>query len=67
MAGYVISNTGRSLFEFHIDTPDVSKEIQKRSQSARVIMLQLDGDELDAALWGLENYQKRNPADRKDH
>lgn len=57
MAGFTYNKlTGRD-FEFHIDTPNVAEKIREANQS-RVITMQLDGDELDAALWGLENYVK---------
>lgn len=45
-------------YQFHIDTPNVAERIRQANNNARVIMMQLDGDELDAALWGLENYKK---------
>jgi hypothetical protein len=48
----------RKDYEFHIDTPNVAEWIRAANDYGRVITLQLDGDELDAALWGLENYQK---------
>lgn len=59
MAGYVISNNGSdSVREFHTDTPNVAAVIRDSAPHKRVITLQLDGDELDAALWGLTNYRK---------
>jgi len=52
MAGYV------NGIEFHIDTPDVDHRIRQAAKFSRVITIQLDGDELDAALWGIKNFQK---------
>lgn len=58
MAGFTkVKDTGGD-FEFHIDTPKVASRIRNVNNNARVITLQLDGDELDAALWGLEHYRK---------
>lgn len=58
MAGYTDNKVLKNKFEFHIDTPRVAERIRNANGNARVITLQLDGDELDAALWGLENYKK---------
>ncbi len=60
MAGYVINPKDDSipLLAFHTDTPNVSEKIKYSTDGKRVITLQLDCDELDAALWGLENYRK---------
>lgn len=57
MAGFTYNQATGNSVEFHIDTPNIAEKIRQMSQS-RVITLQLDGDELDAALWGLENYKK---------
>ena len=64
MAGYLLNSN--ESYCFHIDTPNVANLILKNAQgSGRVITLQLDGDELAAALWGLENYNKaRFPKER---
>lgn len=58
MAVYVYNLIGDENDEFHIGDPDVAKKIKEINKHRRVLILQLDGDELDAALWGLENYQK---------
>lgn len=66
MAGYVVQNrtykgvTSRETRQstlFHIGDPDIVSHILRAADS-RVITLQLDCDELSAALWGLANYQK---------
>lgn len=57
MAGYVLTNAGYAP-EFHIGAHDLSGWIRSTPGTGKVITLQLDGDELDAALWGLENYRK---------
>lgn len=60
MAGFVVNNgmDDRIQFVFHIDTPNLAANIRQASTHKRVITLQLDGDELEAALWGLEHYTK---------
>lgn len=60
MAGYTINKITGGEYLFHIDTPNVAERIRQANNTARVITLQLDGDELDAALWGLANYKKSN-------
>lgn len=57
MAGYTNDFSGAEC-EFHIDSPDVAKIIRRANRRRQVVTLQLDGDELEAALWGLENYRK---------
>jgi hypothetical protein len=57
MAGFVILPDDMDI-QFHIDTPDVAAHIRMATNGRRVVDLQLDGDELEAALWGLENYKK---------
>lgn len=58
MAGYVeIQNTGKT-YEFHIDEENLIERIRGVTNNSRVVIFQLDGDELDAALWGFENYIK---------
>lgn len=62
MAGYVLNTPdGYGPREFHIDERDLTHEITALTvmRGQRVVTLQLDGDELDAALWGLDNYKKR--------
>lgn len=58
MAGYVYNIIGDENDEFHVGDPDVSAKIRETNKNRRVLILQLDGDELDAALWGLDNYKK---------
>lgn len=58
MAGYTGNSVVGGTYRFHIDTPNVAERIRHANNLARVITLQLDGDELDAALWGLENFRK---------
>lgn len=58
MAGYTNNEVVGEAYCFHIDTPNVGERIRQANNMRRVITLQLDGDELDAALWGLENYVK---------
>ncbi len=61
MAGFTTNWLNQREFEFHIDTPNVVEMIRQAqfNPNARSITLQLDGDELDAALWGLDNYNKQ--------
>jgi hypothetical protein len=59
MAGYVINTPdGYGHREFHIDERDLTYELTKLLRGGRVMTLQVDGDELDAVLWGLDNYKK---------
>jgi hypothetical protein len=58
VAGFTANKITGGDYQFHIDTPNVADRIRHANNLARVIILQLDGDELDAALWGLENYKK---------
>jgi len=57
MAGFVQMPAG-GVYQFHIDTPNVAERIRDAGENRRVLSLQLDGDELDAALWGIQNFQK---------
>jgi hypothetical protein len=64
MAGFVVNSefeivsTEKDEIIFHIGDPSLTKKIVDASKHPRVITMQLDGDELAAALWGLENYSK---------
>lgn len=58
MAGFTDNKVVGGDYSFHIDTPNVAERIRHANNMSPVITLQLDGDELDAALWGLENYTK---------
>ena len=59
MARFTNTSAVGERFEFHTDTPNVAERIRQENRNRRVITLQLDGDELDAALWGLANYNKQ--------
>jgi len=56
MAGFTQNKDLAGEFQFHIGS-GIGKRIRRANNDARVITLQLDGDELDAALWGLENWR----------
>lgn len=58
MAGYTSNLVTGGDYEFHIGDPNVAERIRRANNMKPVITLQLDCDELDAALWGLENYVK---------
>ena len=60
MAGFVLNTNDDKLLDrsFHIGDPNVREDIMAVSSHPRVVSMQLDGDELEAALWGLENYKK---------
>jgi hypothetical protein len=58
MAGITDNLVTNETYTFHIDTPNVGERIRQANNNKRVIWLQLDGDELDAAIWGLEHYKK---------
>ncbi len=58
MAGFTSNLVVGGDFQFHTDTPNVAERIRQANNNRRVITLQLDGDELEAALWGLENYNE---------
>ena len=60
MAGFTDNKVVGGDYQFHIDTPNVARRIREANNGSMVITLQLDCDELDAALWGLENYKKEN-------
>lgn len=59
MAGFTSNDVVGGEYEFHVDTPNVAERIRQAANGRRIITLQLDGDELEAALWGLENYRQR--------
>lgn len=58
MAGFVENKVVGGTYQFHIGDPNLASRIRHASNMSRVITLQLDCDELEAALWGLENYKK---------
>ena len=58
MAGFTRNWQLGGWYQFHIGTPNLAAKIRQAAANKKVIDLQLDGDELDAALWGLENYKK---------
>ncbi len=66
MAGYVLNTNEGGNHPFHINEPDVSKKIRDISRDSRVVGFSLDGDELDAALWGLEHYRTNEVASTED-
>lgn len=58
MAGFTNNKVTEGMYKFHIDTENVAERIRQANDNSYAITLHLDGDELDAALWGLENYKK---------
>lgn len=63
MAGFTYNGSTHKEYQFHIGDSNIAHNIREANKrptgkKTHVITLQLDGDELDAALWGLENYQK---------
>jgi hypothetical protein len=62
MAGFV--KLGDEEHEFHINPNSKSMaEIHKMFGFKRVVTIQVDGDELDAVLFGLAHY-KKHPTDQ---
>lgn len=59
MAGYIYSLIHDENTEFHVGEPKIAEKINRLNGYRRMVTLQLDGDEMDAALWGLDNYNKR--------
>lgn len=64
MAGYFIDGChldshGKNEFvhTLHVDTPNIIGHITSLTQS-RVLTLQVDGDELNAVMWGLAKFNK---------
>ena len=63
MAGYFIDgchldNTPtKFVHDFHIGHPDFIGYVKSHTQS-RILTLQVDGDELNAVLWGLAKFDK---------
>lgn len=62
MAGYLIDRDGYNKLQFNLHDPNLLSNIANANDSQRVMILQLDGDELAAALWGLKNYNNKEPA-----
>ncbi len=58
MAGYTRLHPTDPWYIFRVGDPDLDKNIRETNQNVPDIILLLNNDELDAALWGLENYQK---------
>ncbi len=58
MAGYADTGNSGGLFRFSIDTECLGDKLRAATKNTRVINFQVDGDELDAVLWGLQNFQK---------
>lgn len=51
-------DTDDGVFLFRVGELDLLKRVHQASKNALEITIKLNGDELDAALWGLENYKK---------
>jgi len=64
MAGFVTVDDKER--EFHINNSNSRSEWFKILGSKRVVTVQVDGDELDALIWGLAHYRK-NPTDQLIH
>lgn len=59
MAGFVVNAAvPGGHYEFHTDTHNVQQRIRDAA-GKRVVTLQLDGDELEAALWGIGHWSTR--------
>jgi hypothetical protein len=58
LAGYILNTKTGDAKEFHIHEEELDLKIRLGSTSPRVAILQLDGDELKAVIWGLKNYRK---------
>jgi hypothetical protein len=68
MACFTYNGSTHKEYQFHIGDENIAEKIREANKRptgkrTQVITLQLDGDELDAALWGLENYKKGNSLD----
>lgn len=64
MAGYVFNSPIHAAgqdYRFSITDENLAHKLHEFNHKQRVMSLQLDGDELDAALWGLEQYHKPGP------
>ncbi len=59
MAGYTRLKKTDAWHIFRILDPDVANKIREANNNNPDIVLELNGDELDAALWGIENYHKK--------
>lgn len=59
MAGYVKLSEDNWL-EFHIGAPRSASKWHQSLGNTRVITIQIDGDELDAVLFGLAVYRKNH-------
>jgi hypothetical protein len=57
MAGFIL-NQGAGELEFHIGSPEDVERIKEAVSNKRVVTFQVDGDELDAVIWGITNYGK---------
>lgn len=64
MAGFVTIDGKEQTF--HIDNSNNRSEWFKILGSRRVVTVQVDGDELDALIWGLAHFRK-NPTDQLLH
>ncbi len=60
MAGYTRLHPTDPWYIFRVGDPDLDKNIREANNNIPDIILELNGVELDAALWGLENYHKNS-------
>ncbi len=59
MAVFVVINPENNCgMGFQTGTTNLASKIKNAADYSEVITLQLDGDELYAALWGLEHYRE---------
>lgn len=56
MAG--IANVVGGYYEFSTDRLGDAEEIRRSTGGMRVVTFQADGEELDAILWGIENWKQ---------
>lgn len=62
MAGYVVVHEGCvEPTPFNVGDPDLVKKIHEVNNNRRYLCLQLDGDEMEAVLWGLEQWNTPGP------
>lgn len=64
MTGYMMLKPETVLgdsYQFHIGEDNLAQNLYEANRKMRVMVLQLDCDELEAALWGLEQWHKPGP------
>lgn len=62
MAGYLLSASdegGYVVVGFNCDEKNLSSKLRLANGNRRVMTIQVDCDDLDAVLWGLDNYNKQ--------